>query len=146
MNTTTRAIRISDDAWNILEQRANEHNLRGRAEYIVYALDHPDTVERVVERVVEVPDTETLRALEEANARIKQLQDELHIVNSRLAQAPPIMEKPLQTTLRPPWQSVLDSWTDKERKEWMDNKWKGFAEHWCKKTLSTAYALMDRNA
>lgn len=144
MNTTTRAIRIPDGAWNKLEQRANEHNLRGRAEYIVYALDHPDTIERVVKRVVEVPDPEILRALETANTEIARLQAELQTAKSHLVQDTPIIEKTLQTTLRPPWQTILDSWTDKERKEWMDNKWKGFAEHWCKKTLNTAYALMDK--
>ncbi len=152
MNTTTRAIRIPDEAWNRLEQCANEHKLRGRAEYIVYALDHPDTVERVVE----VPDPETLHALEAANAEIARLQTELQAARLRPVQTPPIMayeisgtssaimEKELQTTLRPLWQTILDSWTDKERKEWMDNKWKGFAENWCKKTLNTAYALMDK--
>lgn len=139
MNTTTRAIRIPDEAWNTLEQRANEHKLRGRAEYIVYALDHPDTIERVVE----VPDPETLRALETANTEIAQLQDKLQAIESRPVQTTAIVEKTSQTTLRPPWQTVLDSWTEKERKEWMDNKWKGFAEHWCKKTLNTAYAIMD---
>ena len=140
MNTTTRAIRIPDEAWNRLEQCANEHKLRGRAEYIVYALDHPDTVERVVE----VPYPETLHALEAANAEIARLQAELQAARSHPVQATPITEKTLQTTLRPPWQTVLDSWTDKERKEWMDNKWKGFAENWCRKTLNTAYALMDK--
>lgn len=140
MNTTTRAIRIPDEAWDRLEQCANEHNLRGRAEYIVYALDHPT----ITERVVEVPDPETLHALEAANAEIAQLQAELQAIESRPAPTPSITEKTLQTTLRPPWQTVLDSWTDKERKEWMDNKWKGFAENWCKKTLNTAYALMDK--
>lgn len=146
MNTTTRAIRIPDNVWNELERRANEHNLRGRAEYIAYVLDHPDTVERVVERVVEVPNAETLHALEAANTEIAQLQDKLRIAYSRPTQTPPVIEKTSQTTMRPPWQTVLDSWTDKERKEWMDNKWKGFAEHWCKKTLNTAYAIMDRSA
>lgn len=139
MNTTTRAIRIPDEAWNTLERRANKYKLRGRAEYIVYALDHPD----IVECVVEVPDPEILHALEAANAEIAQLQDKLQAIESRPAQTQPIVEKALQATLRPPWQTVLDSWTDKERKEWMDNKWKGFAENWCKKTLNTAYAIMD---
>jgi hypothetical protein len=30
----TRAIRLSDEAWNELKRRANEQNLRGRAEYL----------------------------------------------------------------------------------------------------------------
>lgn len=32
--TKTRAIRLSDEAWNELKRRADEYNLRGRAEYL----------------------------------------------------------------------------------------------------------------
>lgn len=136
MQTKTRAIRLSDAVWDELERRASEYKLRGRAEYIEYNIDNPTVTTQIVERIVEVPDPATERALDAANARIATLEAQIQV-----AQTPRV--QPASITDFPSWQAVYSSWTDKERKEWMDNKWKGFAENWCKKTLSTAKELVS---
>lgn len=120
MQTKTRAIRISDKTWNELEQRANQHSLRGRAEYITYMLDNPavttQEVERIVERVVEIPDPATQRQLDAANAKITEL-------NSLIRSA---------TELRPPrgLKEIIADMPEKTRAKWDAEKWK--AETWVK--------------
>lgn len=143
MQTKTRAIRISDEIWDELEQRATEHKLRGRAEYISYILDNPvvttQEIERVVEHVMEVPDPQTLRELETANARIAQLQDELQVAKTLPTTTAPIMEK--KPVHRFSFASIQKRWPETQRNRYNKLGWK--PDEWMKIVLETVYDMLD---
>ena len=165
--TKIRPIRLSDEEWNELLRKSVETGYQNRTEYIRAMLEgdklwsskqppaeiEPELYTYKVKwqdaiASLEVYTNDAARFLaraEAAEAKIEQLQSELQAAKQLAAPIPAAKQLPL-TTLRPPFQTILDTWTDKERKEWTENKWKGFAEHWCRKTLDTAYSLMDHGA